>query len=377
MGASGPWSKYKDPNEGMFGQTLDKGPESLAPEDEIRNEPGLIDVSVPDAMALQGAKDIAGLGVKGIAKGVGKLSEMIPATENLIPTIRRVANNQTLKSFGGTMGQLGQMAKGRGGRKVLDDAAELARDEGLADVFSTGIGREKKLDALKDATGKAIGEFRMEAGAAEPGIIDEIVQSPKIDKFLGEGSASRHIGGVDKALADIKEIGGANPTHKSLADAATFINKEAAGNKLYQPVTAETDVANLLSRKNDANMVQKMGSEKGKKYVEDLAKRTKLDPLEHLAERGELREAGGRSGLIHGIIQDVADSFGYRLSAKAAAAIHDALVGKGLMNVPQTATSGALKMAPAMTAQNMAHGGIVDRDAAIRDHILKERGQTC
>lgn len=307
--------------------------------------PGLQDATVSDALTAQGVAGLGKLGVGAMARGVGAALDAIPATENIAPTIERIANNQTLKSMGGTMGQLKQMEEGRGGRDVLDRAAEFAREKGLSDVFSTGIGREKALQGLMKQSGETVGNLRKEAGAAPSDIVNKIVENPKMNKYLGEGSASRELPGVDMALKDIKEIGGTQPTHASLANAATYINENAAGNKLYQPVNAETDVANILSRENNAGIAQSLGSDKAKQYVDALSEQEKLHPLEHLQQRGELRSAGGRGGLGTRIVQEVADRFGYRLTAKAAAAIHDALtsapdIGKGIASAAKVAPAG-------------------------------------
>ena len=118
-----------------------------------------------------------------------------------------------------------------------------------------------------------------------------------------------------------------------MADAATEINKSAAGNKLYQPVNAQTDVANILSNENNQGIVQSLGSDKGKQYVEALGEQSKLHPLEHLQARGELRNAAGRGGggsLTNKFVQAIADKVGYRMTAKTMAAISDALKGDEL-----------------------------------------------
>lgn len=324
-----------------------KGPLPGVPSDsDVKNEPGLQDATVSDGMIADGALGVGKLGVGLAAKGAGALLDAIPATENLVPSVERIANNQTLKSMGGTMEQIRQMAEGRGGREALDTAAKYARNNGLADVFSTQIGREKQLEALKDASGKVIGGLRDEAGPASDDIMSRVVNNPKIDKYLGNGSASKELGGVDTALNDIQEVGGENPTHSSLADAATYINNNAAGNKLYQPVNAETDVANILSKENNADIAHKLGSDKAKQYVDALGEQSNLHPLEHLQARGELRSAGGRGGASR-IIQSIADKFGYRMSAKMAGAIHDALVGNGLSKAPGLAGRTAAKLVPA------------------------------
>lgn len=314
--------------------------------EQIKNEPGLQDTTVTDAMTVDGALGLGEVGAGLAAKGIGSVLDAIPATENVVPSVERIANNQTLKSMGGTMGQLGQMERS-GGREGLDAAAKYARDNGLTDIFSTQIGREKQLEALKDASGKAIGSLRDEAGPASDDIMDRVVNNPKIDKYLGNGSASKELGGVDTALNDIKEVGGENPTHSSLADAATYINKNAAGAKLYQPANAETDVANILSRENNTDIAQKLGSDKAKEYVEALDEQSKLHPLEHLQERGELRNAGGRGGLGTRVVQAIADKFGYRMSAKMAGAIHDALTGDMLKEAATSTPKSLAKTVPA------------------------------
>lgn len=324
-----------------------KGPlPGILPDAQVKDEPGLQDATVADTMTVDGAMGLGKLGTSLAAKGAGALMDAIPTTENIVPSIERIANNQTLKSMGGTMGQLGQMEKS-GGREGLDAAAKYARDNGLTDVFSTQIGREKQLEALKDASGKAIGSLRDEAGPASDDIMDRVVNNPKIDKYLGNGSASKELGGVDTALNDIKEVGGENPTHSSLADVATYINKNAAGSKLYQPVNAETDVANILSRENNSDIAQKLGSDKAKQYVDALDEQSKLHPLEHLQERGELRNAGGRGGLGTRVVQAIADKFGYRMSAKMAGAIHDALSGGMLQDAAENAPKSLAKTVPA------------------------------
>lgn len=350
MSGGGGWDTAP-PTAKELGDQVGTTPPDVAMKQDMYG-PGLQDATVNDGMMWDGiteapflAKNVAGIA----AKGVGAALDAIPATENFLPTIQRVANNQTLKSFGGSQGQLRQMAAGRGGRQALDDAAQFARDKGLADVWSTSIGREKQLEALKDASGSKIGALRQEAGAAPSDTINQVVKSPKIDPYLGNGSSGRELGGVDRALNDIKEIGGDNPTHASLADAATHINKNAAGAKLYQPVNAETDVANILSNLNNQGIAQSLGSDKAKQYIEALSDQQKLHPLEHLQERGEMRQAGGR-GALGGVGQEIKDRFGYRSAAKTMSNLHDALKGGPLSDYVARAGQSGIRVSPAMAA---------------------------
>ena len=455
------------PEKGMFGQTIDKpgpsglgwdiaagkqmnipDPRSTAEFERSAEYPNakMTDPSIQDAMAVQGAAGLGKLGVGLAGKAAGTvlndvipaaskiptLGAVIPNTENLVPTVGRIADNQTLKSLGGTMGQIKAMGEGRGGREALDKAAKYARDKGLADVFSTDIGRDKQLADLLKSTGKTVGDFRAEAGAAQPGILDTVeadvmkkygpkalksgeapavkktmdfvrneagqapelpVMDPKtmtgkpqaifayndpplnaggspVSKYQVFGNpndpAMKAIGhGTQKTLAELKEAGipvigrtarsvgkwepldlAPAPTHAGLAKSATDINEFAAGNRIYQPINAETDVANALSRENNAGIVQSLGSNKGKQYLGSLEEQSQLHPLEHLQKRGELREVAGRGGGFSSIPQKIADAMGYRITAKTAGAIHDLLVGEGLPKAVQQAVPSASKMVP-------------------------------
>jgi hypothetical protein len=86
--------------------------------------------------------------------------------------------------------------------------------------------------------------------------------------------------------------------------------------------------------------------------------------LEHLQERGELRNAGGRGGLGTRVVQAIADKFGYRMSAKMAGAIHDALSGEGLLDTAKEAVS--------PTAKNLSASKLIPQ--SIIDYMNKKKG---
>jgi hypothetical protein len=291
----------------------------LAPEEMVRNEPGLQDVSVPDALAVQGAAGLGKLGAGLAARGVGALAEAIPATENLPETVGRIADNQMLKSTGASMGQIRQL-----GPEVARAAAKTGREAGLGDVFSSEIGREKALQNLDKVTGAKIGALREAAGAAPkeiPEQVAEAVKSKYAPGALHEGEA----GGLERALNTVKE---APPTHAGYAKAATDLNKFAAGNKIYQPTTAATDVANKLSALNNAGIAQSLGADKAAEYLKALSDEQAYKVLKPFFERGELREMAGRGGvrgIVQQAIQSLANKGGYRVTSKFMDALHDAL----------------------------------------------------
>lgn len=445
------------PETGLFGQTIEKEtgsphgwdilkgePYALASEEETRNDPGLRDATVSDALNVAGAAGLGKLSVGLAGKATGSLLNAIPATENIVPTVGRIATNQTLKSLGGSMGQIKAMSEGREGQLALDKAAEYARNNGLVDVLSTNIGRENQLNSLLKSSGKKIGDLRSEAGTAQPGVLEKIEEYLLSKKYGPKALRSKEAPAVKKTIESVREMSGEtaakaapelpvikpgattgephalfsynsdmNPegkmksmytlfgdanhpllkqgkglpgagnttqtldwfkergipivgreprtvgkwepldlgepgtpaTHAGYANAATEINDFSAGNKIYQPVNAETDVANALSRENNAGIVQTLGSDKGKQYLDALEDQSRLHPLEHLQKRGELREVAGRGG-FGGIPQKIADAFGHRASAKGFGSLHDFLRGK------QSLTGPALKRHAPIAAVN-------------------------
>ncbi len=424
------------PEIGLFGQPLGSDttsqhgwditagkPIPMAPESEVRNEPGLQDVSVPDALAIQGAaglaKGAAGLGGKLLARGAG---EVLP--ENLVETVGRVSDNQMLKSTGGSMGQIRQV-----GPEAARAAAKVGREAGLGDILSNEIGREKALANLDRTTGQKIGALRQEAGNAPVGIPEKIAAHLE-SKYGTGGVYSGEAGGLKKALADVERVGsqtkplpvieqplktgephalfdyndpitgkssykvygdpaltgikttgnlpldqlgnikvvgkttkaaelgqepldlpGAPPTHAGYANAATYLNKYATGEKLKQPVNAATDVANALSRENNAGIVQTLGSDKGQEYLKALSDEKAYKVLEQFFNRGELREMAGRGGvrgLVQQAIQSLANKGGYRAVSKMTNLLHDAMTSPvDLAGTASQAVTSGSKMVPA------------------------------
>lgn len=221
---------------GALGQELPppSAEKVAAEEPEKMGSPGLQDVSVPDAMMVESIPGIAKLGGGLLAKGAGAALNAIPATENILPSIERMANNQTLKSMGGSTAQLGQMEKA-GGRKAVDAAAEYARDNKLADVFSTQIGREKQLKALKDASGETVGSLRKEAGMGPK--ISDLIKMVR-DKFASKYTSGIHsgeMGEFQKALDEVQKLAPIEEIPQSEKIASQLEN--------YKPGTHEFDVS--------------------------------------------------------------------------------------------------------------------------------------
>lgn len=288
-------------------------------------EPGVMGETEPVEQKFLNNINAAGAGVtlpnsiaslaKPLGKGAGWAAEQL----------ERIGRNQTMKGFGGSMSQIRQMAESGG----IDKAARFANESGFNDVFSTSLGREKDLNNLSNATGAKLGQLREEAGTVlnPEGLEETVMTDPKMAKYLGQGLESGQAKDIPKALDDVQRISGSNPSYADRAQAATFLNKSAAGSKLYQPTSATTDIANIVSQDNNAGIHASLGPEKGAEYTKSLDEYSNLQPLKHLQDRGELREMAGRGGaggLLHGVKQGVADAFGYRAVGKGAYAASDA-----------------------------------------------------
>lgn len=292
--------------------------------DPQRDTAGLQDVSIPDAVTAAG-----------LASSVAK-----PMAEWASPQLGRLARNQTMKGMGGSISQIKQMAK-KGG---LDKAAEFANENGLNDVFSTSLGREQHLEELEKGVGSKIGELR-DAGSqtASPighnALDPQIMGNPRMAKYLGNGLESGQAGDIPKALEDVKRISGNSPTFSSRADAATELNKSAAGTKLYQPTSATTDVANTLSQSNNEGLRAALGPDKAAEYDASLSDYHSIEPLKHLQEHGELKEMRpGGGSLYHDVKGAIAGGWNYRLGGQAGygmKGVTDA-VGTAASKVPGT-----------------------------------------
>lgn len=75
----------------------------------------------------------------------------------------------------------------------------------------------------------------------------------------------------------------AAPTTTDFANVATKMNRFAANEKsMLRPSGATADVANAISMKNDANLVQTLGADKGKQYADELGQFQKFEDTDML-----------------------------------------------------------------------------------------------
>lgn len=286
------------------------------------------DPTISDAATVaaipSAAKAVGGLGLRAVGAGL----DALPATENLVPTVGRLADNSLLKATGSTRGQIKQM-----GAEAARTAAQEGRGIGLDNVFSTQIGREKALQNELGSTGKAIGEARTAAGSASYGIPEQI-KADLESKYNTGGTYSGEAGKLRKSLNDVQRMGGEGPmnppTHAGYAKASTFLNDAASKSGLAQPTNATTDVANRLSRLNNQGVVQSLGSEKGLDYLNNLQKMSNLSRLQPVQETGIARTMGSQGnsaggGLFRTLFNQIERPAALRATSKGLNAVHEGL----------------------------------------------------
>ena len=291
-------------------------------------------IAAGNGAALPGG--IASLG-KLAARGAGAALNAIPATKNIVPAIGDMADEALLKS----LGTMGGQVKSSGGIEAARDAAQVGRKAGLDDILSTERGRMDALKNLTSSEGAKIGALRNQAGTASPGILDQV--AAELEKKYNPANPdllSSQYPKVKESLGTIKNViknipsGPPEPqTNAQIAKGVTNLNNIATGEKLRQPTNAMTDVANKVSKLNNADIMAKLGPKGAKAYQDALHNEAGAFHLAPYMEKGNIREAtsrGGGKGMLQTLAQKIADAGGYRATSKGLNTLQQG------MNTPMT-----------------------------------------
>jgi len=312
---------------------------------ETPNEPGLQDVSIPDAMMVQGIGGLAKAGGEGVLKGIGAGLDALPATKNIVPAIEDTSNDLLLRSLGTRSGQIKNLANSAmpgSGLQAARDAASLGRQAGVGDIFSTQRGRLASLGNVINENGQQIGALRQEAGAASPDIYNQVAE--QVSKKYNPANAdllSPQAGKIGKAINLVKNTAAEPaPTHAGVAKGVTELNDFIRGESLRRPTGAMADVAGNLSDINNQQIAQSLGPDKAKQYLDALHNESGAFHLKPLLERGAERQSVGAQGsggplsLLHRGINNAI----YRGGSKGLDALHGALAnGPDLSQIPPDA----------------------------------------
>ena len=206
---------------------------------------------------------------------------------------------------------------------------QYAIEHGYEDATSGLEGKRRLNSQLLNKAGNTLDDIRSSADKTgkvyQPGELLNSVKSQLDQKYLKgvtpENTSPRGIHGsqageYQRALQEVEDF---DNTHVGAAKVATELNKFAnKANKLKQPTSAYTDVANAISRINN-DRIQNPVPQKAPIYEQALREygvNKKIGAGLERKSAGEVKREGPGS-LTSNLFQKALDEAGYRVGAKA------------------------------------------------------------
>lgn len=254
---------------------------------ELQKEPGLEDVTVDDVGLVTSLPGLVKGGAVLAGKGAAKL---IP---NLPKYAGKIATNAAIRQ---TEGALARNLKGLG-RDKLDAIADWMYKHGAMKPTTGSIGTEDLVkEGLKRSGGEssAVRQVAGDLGAeSNPSALASELRTQRGPHYTG-GTGGSEKAGFEMGLADLEKMG-EKASAQEMADTASNLNRKAAGLKQYQPEGGLTDVANEISRRNNALIQSKVTPSEFEGYQAANQEYSTLKPLEDMLERGDTRDITRRS----------------------------------------------------------------------------------
>jgi hypothetical protein len=273
-------------------------------------------------------KDYITRGYEGYAKKPGTMSDVAD-------WIQEKSQMMAAQQMGFTPNQVRQLGKTPlEGHNAMRAIGQYALDKELVSP-TTGLGGMlEKNHALTKSVGKTIGDYREMAdklaGEIDPKDVVKEVRKALDKKYMrtvtnaeGEESGPRgaYGGQAGAYLKALQEVEDAEKSHSGISEAATELNHAAnKAAKNMQPETPFTDVANEVSRINNARIKQLIGEENAAKYEQALREfgvNKKIANALKFKSSGEVKRFGPGSTFSN-LTQKAMDELGYRVGAKSA-----------------------------------------------------------
>lgn len=273
-------------------------------------------------------KDYVSRGYEGYAKKPGTLSD-------IADWVQEKSQMMAAQQMGVTPNQARQLGKTPlEAHNAMRAIGQYALDKEIVSP-TTGLGGMlEKNNSLMKEVGKNLGSYREMAdklaGEIDPKDMVKEVRKALDKKYMrtvtnaeGEESGPRgayggQAGAYQRALQEVED---AEKSHSGIAEAATELNHAAnKAAKNMQPETPFTDVANELSRINNARIKQLIGQENAAKYEQALREygvNKKIANALKFKSSGEVKRFGPGSTASN-LAQKAMDELGYRVGAKAA-----------------------------------------------------------
>jgi hypothetical protein len=268
------------------------------------------------------------------------------AREGAATRASRFAQQQAVKAMEGSRGQIMQV-----GPESARELGQFALDKGVVSPFKGEIGMERALNDLEQTSGAQIGAARAAGdvlgGAPEPSLLQNNIEAELAPKY-GSGMRVGERGALGHALEEVGKID--KPSFTGIAQKATEMNQYAKGmHQINQPSGALTDVANILSRENNAALANVLKPEEFAAYKQALGDYGSIQKLQEFFLRKEARELAGRGG---GIVRGIKDAFGHKVAATGADAMSSLLSHPAFARVLPVLTEAARRGPQAITAAN-------------------------
>lgn len=289
--------------------------------------------------------------------------------------LKQESQNMAVKQMGASPAQAKQI--GEEGTQAL---GQYALDKHIVDPKVGSIGMKERTNAINKKAGETIGALRDQADSLrDPMQPIDVLQTirKELDSKYARGSSSGESGQYAKALQDVED---SKPTHAGISEMVTKLNKAANdANKLKQPHSAFTDVANVASRLNNERIKAAIGEKKAAMYDEALKDFGATKKIQEFLKRRASREVSGRMGpgsFMRDATQKFLDTVGYKAGARVANKMSSAVLQNPSMarNLPEMFKE-FINQVEALDDETpgMAHGGIVpDMDEAVSHHLRKE-----
>lgn len=348
-------------------------PSGTSPVDELaKNATNAAKGAVDQAKEV---KDYISRGYSGFAKKPGAIADVAD-------WIQEKSQMMAAQQLGVTPNQARQLGKTPlESHNAMRAIGQYALDKEIVSP-GTGLGGMlEKNNELTRSVGKGIGNYREMAdklaGEVDPRDVIKEAREVLDKKYLrtvtnaeGEESGPRGAyGGQSGAyLKALQEVEDAEHSHSGIAEAVTELNHAAnKAAKNMQPETPFTDVANEVSRINNAKIKQLLGADHSAKYeqlLREFGVNKKIANALKFKSSGEVKRFGPGS-FTSNMTQKVMDEAGYRLGAKAANKLSTAIKSNPAIagNLPSLFKEFIHHVEDVgHDVTGMAHGGIVPDD---------------
>jgi hypothetical protein len=342
----------------------------------VTPKPSLFETGAQNAVdQAKELKDYISKGYEGYAKKPGAIADVAD-------WVQEKSQMMAAQQIGVTPNQFRQLGKTPlEAHNAARAIGQYALDHEIVSPTTGLSGMLEKNATLTKSVGKTLGDYREMAdklaGEIDPKDVVKEVREALDKKYMrtittpeGETSAPRGAyGGQSSAyLKALQEVEDAEKSHSGIAEAATELNHAAnKAAKNMQPETPFTDVANEVSRINNAKIKALIGEENAAKYEQALREygvNKKIANALKFKSSGEVKRFGPGSTLSN-LTQKAMDELGYRFGAKTANKLSSAIKANPAMggSLPSIFKEFINQVEDiAHDVSGLAHGGMVPDD---------------